>query len=82
MVFVLKYFTLIAQKPNPKYGGTGLTFHSNDQGVGKSVFIKFICLLFDPYTSETNNLEDLCGRFSTCMEEGIILHLKTLQVPN
>jgi hypothetical protein len=76
MVFVLKYFALIAQKPNSKYGGTGLIFHSTDQGAGKSVFIKFMCLLFDPYTDETNNLEDLCGRFSTCMEEKVILHLE------
>jgi len=76
MVFVLKYFALIAQKPSSKYGGTGLIFHSTDQGAGKSVFIKFMCLLFDPYTDETNNLEDLCGRFSTCMEEKVILHLE------
>jgi hypothetical protein len=76
MVFVLKYFALIAQKPNSKYGGTGLIFHSEDQGAGKSVFIKFMCLLFDPYTAETNDLEDLCGRFSTCMEEKVILHIE------
>lgn len=77
MIFVLKYFALIAQHPNRRYGGTGLVFFSKGQGTGKSLFIKLMFLLFDPFTAETHDLaEDLFGRFSPCIEEKVLLHIE------
>jgi hypothetical protein len=82
MIFVLRYFAQIAQYPNRRFGGTGLIFYSRDQGSGKSLFVKLMLALFDPYVGETQNLEcDLFGRFSGNLEEKILLHLEDVPGP-
>ena len=75
--FVLQYFAQIAQFPNRRYGGTGLILFSEGQGTGKSLFIKLIFLIFDPFTTELHNLEaDLFGRFSDSIEQKVLLHIE------
>jgi hypothetical protein len=74
--YFIKYIAKIAQNPGSKPDGCGLILFSDAQGNGKSRAAKIVASLFAPFSLTTQSLSRAFERFSSLMENRLVLHIE------